>query len=185
MSIKEDDIKLLPPTMQLKVQAVLDGMVALGYEPVLFDGIRTKAEAARNAVVGKGIVDSIHCYGAAADIICRKHLWQCKPKGCKFYVALGKLAKGMGFVWGGDFHSVDQPHIQAVMVFMQDQFRALEPDLRDAQIQKFFLLRELAKLIAGGDLSSLPEFQKLYGTQADGVYGPISKSAVKRFLAVY
>jgi D-alanyl-D-alanine carboxypeptidase len=183
--LHEDDIKLLPPTMQLHVQRVLDGLKALGFDPVLFDGLRTREEANKNAVLGRGIKDSVHCYGAAADIICRKHLWQCRAKKCKFYQALRKLAGAEGFVCGGDFHSVDEPHIQAVMVFRQQAFRELPVEARDEAIRAFFEMRALAKLIAAGDMTKLPRFQELYGTKADGVYGPISKTAVKRMLAPY
>jgi len=181
----EDKIELLPPTMQLHVQRVLDGLKALGFKPVLFDGMRTKAEALKNAAKGTGRPDSIHMYGPAADIICDEHGWQCRAKRCKFYQTLRKLASAEGFVCGGDFHSVDEPHIQAVMVFRQQAFRELPESERDDAIRDFFELRALAKLIAAGDMTKLPRFQHLYGTKADGVYGPISKTAVRRMLAPF
>lgn len=181
----EDKIELLPPTMQLHVQHVLDGLKAAGYKPVLFDGMRTAAEAKKNASKGTGIVNSMHMYGPAADIICDEHGWQCRAKKCKFYQTLKKIASAEGFVCGADFPSVDEPHIQAVMVFMQNKFRALPEGERDEAIRAFFEMRGLAKLIAAGDLTKLPRFQALYGTKPDGVYGPISKTAVKRFLAAF
>lgn len=181
----EDKIELLPPTMQLHVQHVLDGMRAAGFKPILFDGMRTKAEAAKNAAKGTGRPDSIHCYGGAADIICDEHGWQCRAKKCKFYQTLKKVASAEGFVCGADFPSVDEPHIQAVMVHMQQRFRELPEDQRDEAIRAFFEMRGLAKLIAAGDMTKLPRFQALYGTKPDGVYGPISKTAVKRLLAAF
>lgn len=181
----EDDIKLLPPTMQVHVQSVIDQLKATGFKPILFDGMRTKAEALKNAAKGTGRPDSIHMYGAASDLICDDHGWQCRKFKCKFYQNLKRIASAEGFVCGADFHSVDEPHIQAVMVFMQQKFRELPDDERDEAIRAFFEMRALAKLIAAGDLTKLPRFQALYGTKPDGVYGPISKTAVKRFLAPF
>jgi hypothetical protein len=122
---KQDDIKLLLPSMQLQVQAVLDRMTKLGFKPVLFDGMRTAEEAARNAAKGTGIKNSIHMYGAACDIICDDHGWQCRAKRCKFYTALVRTYKELGFVAGADFPSVDQPHGQGVTLAHQNAMRAL------------------------------------------------------------
>lgn len=141
--LREDDINLLLPTMRDKTAALIQAMQALGFDPVLFDGLRTVEEALRNAQRGTGIVDSIHLYGAAADLICRKHLWSCRKAGCKFYTKLGPAAEALGFVWGGRFTNTDQPHVQGIAVAKQSAMRRLGrgPDTaaaRDALVRAHF-----------------------------------------------
>ncbi len=136
--IREDDITLLLPSFQAPVQKLLDRMRDLGYSPILFDGLRTAAEALRNAKRGTGVVQSMHLYGCAADIICEDHLWSCKDKKCKFFTKLGQEAEALGLVWGGRFkkkvlragkwvvvEGYDQPHVQAIPVSAQNAMRAL------------------------------------------------------------
>jgi hypothetical protein len=140
-----DDINLLLPTMQVKVRALLDAMTAAGFKPVLFDGLRTVEQALRNAKRGTGIVDSIHCYGAAADLICDVHGWDCRKHGCKFFTALGREAEALGFVWGGRFTKTDQPHVQGVTVAKQRAMRELgrgdeSAAERDALVRAHFKL---------------------------------------------
>lgn len=136
--IREDDITLLLPSFQAPVAKLLDRMRDLGYSPILFDGLRTPAEALRNAKHGTGIVKSMHLYGCAADIICEDHLWSCEDKRCKFFTKLGQEAEKLGLVWGGRFKKrvlrrgkwvvvvgYDKPHVQAIPVSAQDDMRAL------------------------------------------------------------
>ncbi len=144
--VREDDINLLLPTFRGKVQELLDAMRALGYKPVLVDGLRTTEEALANARKGSGIIDSIHCYGAAADLICGDHLWSCAKARCKFFTKLGQQAEALGFVWGGRFPKVDLPHVQGVTVAGQAALRRLGrgPDgaaARDALVAAHFAKR--------------------------------------------
>lgn len=122
---KSDSIDGLLPAFRTEVQAVLDEVTADGYEPVLFDALRTKAEAVRNATKGTGIKDSIHCYGAAADVICGKHGWSCAQHGCGFYGALAARVRARKLVCGADFSKVDQPHFQGISIKQQAAMRAL------------------------------------------------------------
>lgn len=146
---KQDDISLLLPTMAAKVKEVLDKMTALGFQPVLFDGLRTPAEALKNAAKGVGIVNSMHLYGCAADVICDQHGWTCADQRCKFFTKLVETVKSMGFVSGADFHDaqgrpkVDLPHFQAVTIADQHKMAALGTaadsiSARDALVQAFF-----------------------------------------------
>lgn len=141
---KSDDIKLLLPTMQVRTQLLIDAMVAEGFDVVLFDSVRTPEEAARNFTNGKGIANSVHTYGAAADLICGKHGWSCASNRCKFFTRLGAHAEELGFVWGGRFKRVDQPHVQGVKVGVpQNQLRALgfrpeSVEARDALVRAHF-----------------------------------------------
>jgi len=125
MPYKSDDIKLLLPAMQVKVQALLDVLTAQGFKPVLFDGMRTAAEAAKNAAKGAGVIDSMHLYGAAADLICADHGWNCDKHGCKFFKALVPAAEELGFVSGYYFRKVDTCHVQGLRVSDQQRMRDL------------------------------------------------------------
>lgn len=123
--LREDDINLLLPTMQVKVGELLAALRAQGFDPILFDGLRTREEAQRNLSRGTGIADSIHCYGAAADLVCAVHHWDCRRQGCKFFTKLGQTAEALGFTWGGRFTKTDQPHVQGITVAKQRAMRAL------------------------------------------------------------
>jgi hypothetical protein len=83
------------------------------------------------ARIGTGIRDSMHIYGAAADIIDRQKLW----KNPAFFAALGREAKKLGLTWGGDFG--DPPHIQALPVSGQNGLRRAPVASRDAYVQRY------------------------------------------------
>jgi D-alanyl-D-alanine carboxypeptidase len=129
---KSDDIELLLPTFRERVRKLMARMVELGFAPVLFDGVRTLQEAQANAAKGTGIAKSVHCYGAAADIVCGFHGWACAAKRCKFYRNLGREAEALGLLWGGRFPSVDQPHVQGVAISQQNDLRKLGMDAASA-----------------------------------------------------
>ncbi len=142
--IRTDDINLLLPTFVPYVQALLDRLTALGFKPNLFDTLRTPEEALRNAGKGTGIVKSMHLYGAAADIICLDHLWDCRKQKCKFYTALPREAKALGMYAGADWGDPD--HVQALPATpaAQNELRRLgtgrSPDdiaAKDAVIRKW------------------------------------------------
>lgn len=140
---KSDDIELLLPTWREKVRELMNRLGELGHRPILFDGLRTMDEAKRNAAKGVGIENSIHCYGAAADLICSKHGWSCQGQHCRFFVNLGREADAMGIVWGGHFTRVDLPHCQGISVHMQKEMRALGAEpitaaARDRLVQEHF-----------------------------------------------
>lgn len=122
---KADDVGLLLPSFQPVARALLKRLEMLGYEPVPRDTLRTPAEALANAAKGTGIVDSIHLHGAAMDVICGVHGWDCVKHGCDFYNVLGREARNHGLVWGGDWRRVDKPHVQCVTVAEQKALRAL------------------------------------------------------------
>lgn len=123
--LPEDNIELLLPSFRDVVIELMDRMRDLGYDPLLFDGLRTPAEAARNAAKSTGIVGSMHLYGCAADIICGEHNWSCKDSGCKFFQRLGREAEALGLTWGGRFTKVDQPHVQGIPVAKQATMRRM------------------------------------------------------------
>lgn len=122
---KPDDISLLLPSLREPVRELTVRMGELGFVCVLFDTLRTPGQAAKNAAKGSGKADSMHCYGAAADLICDVHGWDCHVAGCKFYETLGEQAEALGLVWGGRWHRVDLDHVQGVSIAQQAAMRAL------------------------------------------------------------
>ena len=141
---KADDPALLLPSFRARVVALLGRLTALGFSPVLKDGLRTAEEALRNARKGTGIVDSMHLYGCAADLICDQHGWDCAKHGCDFFEALGEQAERCGLYWGGRWRKRDLPHVQGIPATkrIQDEMRALTFSAdRDALVQRH--LREM------------------------------------------
>lgn len=122
---KSDSLDGLVPTFRAQVVGVLAELKADGYDPVLFDALRTPAEAARNATKGTGIKDSMHCYGVAADVICGQHGWSCAKAGCGFYGALAGRVRARKLLSGADFAKADRPHFQGVSIKQQAAVRAL------------------------------------------------------------
>lgn len=147
---KSDSIEGLLPSFRPEVQAVLDALRADGYDPVLFDALRTKAEAARNATKGTGVKDSIHCYGAAADVICGAHGWSCAQHRCKFFDALAGHVRARKLVCGADFTKRDWPHFQGIAIKQQAAMRALGTvpatlEQRDALVRAYLAQARGAK----------------------------------------
>lgn len=135
----DDPATLLEPVRERVV--ALDGrMKALGHESLIWECLRSFERAAMNARKGTGIKDSIHCYGGAADLVCRTHMWSCKQHGCDFYETLGEQAEKCGLYWGGRFKKYDGPHVQAVppTVKAQNELRqAKTHEERKAVVRKY------------------------------------------------
>ena len=118
---KSDSLDLLLPSFRKKVNLLLASMVAAGFDPIPFDTFRTAEEAAANARSGKGIVNSMHEYGAAVDIISGSRGWNYPA----FFEELGRQAEHLGLTWGGRFTRVDKPHVQAIPYKNQNKLRSL------------------------------------------------------------
>lgn len=141
MRLREDDVRLLLPSFQPYVYELVRRLRADGYDPCVRDTLRTKAEAANYARLGTGSARSIHCDGAAADLICQEHHWECAGHGCDFFKALGQHARALGLWWGGDWKTrVDRPHVQAVpaTVWAQNRLRWLKTwEAKDAFVRGY------------------------------------------------
>ena len=129
---KSDSLDLLLPSFRKKVDLLLAAMVEAGFDPIPFDTFRTAEEAAANARIGKGIVNSMHEYGAAVDIISGSKGWN-HPK---FFIELGKQAEALGLTWGGRFTRVDKPHVQAIPYKHQNKLRSLPKEQWDTFVAK-------------------------------------------------
>jgi hypothetical protein len=146
---KSDDVELLLPAFRVVAKMLLQRMTAWGFKPTPFDTVRTAAEAAKNAAKGTGSANSMHRWGCAMDVICDDHGWSCAVTKCEFYTFLGREAKDLKLVWGGDWARRDYPHVQAIPVAWQPQMRAIaispETVARRNQVCVNWLLRPIAK----------------------------------------
>lgn len=110
----------LLPAFAQRLRAVFAALVARGYDPYLHEGLRSRARAESLASDGSGIKDSMHIYGAAADVISASRHWEWP----EFFAALGEESERLGLTWGGRFARKDLDHVQAVPVSMQPRMRA-------------------------------------------------------------
>lgn len=75
-----------------------------GFDAIIHNGMRSKAQAAANAASGVGILKSKHIVGEAVDIIDKRYAWDTKylAEIKKFRLAYGALTKNYPEVtWGG------------------------------------------------------------------------------------
>lgn len=101
----------LVPNFRRKLEWVFSEMRKLGFNPVLWEGRRTRARAMKLDKRGTGKSKSIHILGLGADIVDRDNLWNA-PKG--FWEALARLGKQAGLTSGSTFSDPDPDHLQAV-----------------------------------------------------------------------
>jgi hypothetical protein len=131
-----NDITQLVPSFITVVERLLADLRKAGLEPVLHETYRTPERALMlsrdpdgdGPRKAPGSARSIHCHGAAVDIICGKHKWACAAHGCDFFPALGELATNLGLYWGGYWKNVDSPHVQGIPATgaAQNKLRALK-----------------------------------------------------------
>lgn len=120
-TIDRDPEKLLPG-FAAKVEILFQRLRARGLDPLLWEGYRSPERALELAARGVGVVNSMHCYGAAVDIVERSKLWSAPPA---FWDAVGEESERLTLTWGGRFARVDRPRVQLVPVREQAAFRAL------------------------------------------------------------
>ena len=119
--VDRDPAKLLPP-FAAKVEALFRAMRGRGHEPLCWEAFRSPERAQHLSDTGAGIKLSMHCLGAAVDIVDEHAYWSA---GQDFWDALGEEAETLGLVWGGRWTRRDLPHVQAVAVKDQARFRAM------------------------------------------------------------
>lgn len=135
MPVCNDPAKLLAP-FRARVEKLLVRMSERGQKSKLHETYRSPERAQAMVDAGKSRArggKSMHCYGAAADVICARHGWVCEKVGCKHYTVLGEEAEALGLTWGGNWdgdnvtreqREHDLPHVQAVTISQQDELRA-------------------------------------------------------------
>jgi hypothetical protein len=99
---RQKDITLLKPIMQQKVKQILSHLTSLGYDPIVFESLRTQVRQNYLYSIGRTILKnrkpvtwtfkSKHREGMAVDIISKKHGWS-DPK---FFIALAYVSKQYG-----------------------------------------------------------------------------------------
>jgi hypothetical protein len=130
--IDRDPANLLPG-FAANVEKLFQKMRAAGYRPVLWEGLRTPARAAELERLGTGSARSMHCLGAAVDILEEGTKWGA-PEA--FWLALGQCAVELGLTWGGVWAKRDLPHVQAITVREQEAFRAMSEAEREAFVAR-------------------------------------------------
>lgn len=96
-------------TFQALFTALVPGLIQqaikMGFEPVIAEVERSKAQAAANAASGAGIANSLHCERLAIDLMLFKN--GVYLTDTEDYRALGTWWKAQNSLcrWGGDFKS--------------------------------------------------------------------------------
>jgi len=121
--IQEKKLRSLDPLLRPKVQAVLVALRNQGFQPKIFFGWRSVAVQHDLYLKGRTKVQfSFHNAqkpdgtpnAYAADIVDVRWGWEKPAEEHGFWTALGKAAKDVGLVWGGDWKSFpDVAHVQS------------------------------------------------------------------------
>jgi len=118
--VDRDPAKLAPGFRGL-VEAVLADLTGQGFDPWLFEAVRTAERQAFLYAKGRTLpgpivtkakshLQSWHGHGLAVDIISRGALWNAPPA---FWTALGAACAAHGLTWGGAWTTMpDRPHCQ-------------------------------------------------------------------------
>lgn len=126
------DPYLLIPSFAERLQDLFNLMRAAGHDPVFSEGYRTGERAQLLNERGTGVPDSMHEYGAAADIDSEKY----GTGNAQFYIALGQNAQMLGLTWGGTFKRIDSRHVQAIPVQDQRVLRNLATNELDSFVRR-------------------------------------------------
>jgi hypothetical protein len=99
----EEHLMNLRPPFRRKVQAILERLTDLGFDPRIAESLRTVEQQRRNVLRGVSwTMRSKHLpkygYARAVDIVDRKKGWRASEV---FWFTLGRLAVMKGLGWGG------------------------------------------------------------------------------------
>lgn len=119
---RQNALDLCAPKFGAAVLATLHSMQDDGFDPYVYETLRTDAREAwlygfsRDYDDGDGwrtnaqsALYSWHGFGLAADIISESQKWDAPES---FWVALGAHAASNGLTWGGTWKKQDLPHVQ-------------------------------------------------------------------------
>lgn len=117
------DPQLLLPGFAAKVESLFQRLKQQGHDAMLWEGYRSTERAQRLSDRGTGIKLSMHCLGAAVDIVDAEAMWKATPE---FWDAISDEAEALGLtVLYRNGRRIDRPHVQAVKVSDQNRFRAM------------------------------------------------------------
>ncbi len=121
--INRDPNKLIP-AFASKLEMLFTIVREEGYDPYFWEGLRSKERAARLARKGTGIKMSMHCYGAAGDIVEADLTPWDVPRG--FWDCISDTAESLKLVvLYRKGRRRDRPHVQALPVSAQGKFRRM------------------------------------------------------------
>lgn len=119
---RQDSLAVCAPKFAQAVRVVLEDLKAKGFDPLVYETMRTPERQSWLAGFGvhyddgRGLVthatnvyQSWHAFGTACDIISYSREWDAPSE---FWNALGHAAIARGLAWGGLWHMRDLPHIQ-------------------------------------------------------------------------
>ena len=134
------DPKDLIPAFAQKIELLFQRLRALGHNPLLWEAYRSPERAAKLKKKGTGIKQSMHCLGAAVDIV-EDDSTQWDPETHGFWDDIGNEAEKLGLVVlykgsGKKRRRFDRPHVQALPVSMQAKFRRMTEHEREEYITK-------------------------------------------------
>ncbi len=104
MTDEQQHLVLLHPVFRRKVEAILETMRHLGYNPKIHNSVRTVEQQRRLVQTGRSkTMRSKHLkqkdgWVWAVDIVDANHLWNARKD---FWLTLGRLALLHGCEWGG------------------------------------------------------------------------------------
>ena len=118
---REDSLSGCAPKFADAVIALLSDLTAQGFDPILYETLRTNERQTwlygfgRDYDDDRGIVTHAetaewewHHYGVAADIISKGHGWN----SSSFFLALEAACSRHGLTSGAGWHQPDLPHVQ-------------------------------------------------------------------------
>jgi hypothetical protein len=109
-----NDIKFLHPIFRNAIEILLLRVKARGYNPMVFETIRTVERSRELTEKGTGKMGSVHRLGLGVDIVENsKTPWTPKPG---FWEALAEESEKLGLVSGWRWKRKDGPHVQALPV---------------------------------------------------------------------
>jgi hypothetical protein len=119
------DLSKLDPTFRARVDALLQRLSALGFDPMIWEAWRSLERCDALVKAGTGVHRSMHHYGLAVDIVHAKGPHWGGP--ATFWAALRDESEAMGLTSGARFtrrHTKgDGDHVQALPANCDDWVR--------------------------------------------------------------
>ena len=139
VGVNRDPLTLIPAFAD-KVERLFYQLRSAGHDPMLWEAYRSPERAAMLNRKGTGIKQSMHCLGAAVDIV-EEDSTPWDPETHGFWDDIGDFAEALGLVVlykgkGRKRRRFDRPHVQALPVSMQPKFRRMTKAQQVAYVTK-------------------------------------------------